>query len=209
MTEQQVAIWKRHLALRGAERVRVVANFDPDAAGKNAAAKTIDLLIAENFEIKIVTLEGGLDPDRFVRERGVDAYVQAIRGAQRLEEFLIERARQLFPGSSTDQKVKQLDYLLPFMHRMPEMLARTQFAQDAAQQLKIDSAVLQRDLHLAALKRRTNVSAAATKPADRPSFAQNFLSNFALGRDVGRAGRGDPSGLGRSQQHNLKQVVLC
>ncbi len=178
-TEQQVAMWKRHLAVRGADRVRVVANFDPDPAGQSAAAKTIDLLIAENFEIKIVILEGGLDPDRFVRERGLDEYIQAIKGAKRLEDFLIERARQLFPGSSIEQKMKQLNYLLPFMNRMPEMLVRTQFAQDAAQKLNIDSAVLQRDLHQAAVKRRTTLSPGAPNPTGTLDFARNWVSQTA------------------------------
>ena len=62
-TEQQVAILKRHTS-------NVVVNFDPDAAGANAAEKSIALLTEEGFNLKIVTLEGGLDPDRFIRERG-------------------------------------------------------------------------------------------------------------------------------------------
>ena len=63
-TEQQVALLRRHTS-------NVVVNFDPDAAGANAAEKSIALLTEEGFAIKIVTLEGGLDPDRFIRERGV------------------------------------------------------------------------------------------------------------------------------------------
>ena len=74
-TEQQVAILKRHTQ-------NVVVNFDPDAAGANAAEKSIALLTEEGFNVKMVTLEGGLDPDRFIRERGVEAYTQAVtRGA--------------------------------------------------------------------------------------------------------------------------------
>ena len=67
-TEQQVALLKRHTS-------QVVVNFDPDAAGANAAEKSIALLTEEGFTIKIVTLEGGLDPDRYIRERGVEAYI--------------------------------------------------------------------------------------------------------------------------------------
>ncbi len=78
----------------------VVVNFDPDAAGANAAEKSIALLTEEGFAIKIVTLDGGLDPDRFIRERGVEAYKAAIRGARRQSDYLIERAQQMFPGAS-------------------------------------------------------------------------------------------------------------
>jgi DNA primase len=154
-TEQQVALLRRHTS-------NVVVNFDPDAAGANAAEKSISLLTEEGFAIKIVTLDGGLDPDRFIRERGVEAYTAALRGARRQSDYLIERARQLFPGASADQKVKAMNFLLPHIRRMPEKLARDQFAVDAAQKLGIDSAVLREELRQAALRRRDHVEARAT-----------------------------------------------
>jgi len=153
-TEQQVALLRRHTS-------QVVVNFDPDAAGSNAAEKSIALLTEEGFTIKIVTLDGGLDPDRYIRERGVEAYMAALRGARRQADYLIERARLLFPGASAEQKVKAMNFLLPHIRRMPEKLARDQFAADAAQKLGIDSAVLREELRQAALKRRDRVEARA------------------------------------------------
>jgi DNA primase len=155
-TEQQVAILKRHTS-------NVIVNFDPDAAGANAAEKSIGLLTEEGFSIKIVTLEGGLDPDRFIRERGVDAYKEALRGSRRQADYLIERARMLFPGASADQKVKAMNFLLPHIRQIPETLARDQFAADAAQKLGIGSAVLREELRRAALRRRDRVEERATK----------------------------------------------
>ena len=154
-TEQQVAILKRHTS-------QVVVNFDPDAAGSNASEKSIALLTEEGFNIKIVTLDGGLDPDRYIRERGVEAYTQALRGARRQADYLIERARAAFPGASSEQKVKAMNYLLPHIRRMPEKLARDQFAADAAQKLGIDSAVLREELRQAALRRRDHIETRAT-----------------------------------------------
>jgi DNA primase len=149
-TEQQVAILKRHTS-------NVAVNFDPDAAGANAAEKSISLLTEEGFNIKIVTLDGGLDPDRFIRERGVEAYIAQVRAARRQSDYLIERARMLFPGQTSEQKVKAMNFLLPHIRRMPEKLARDQFAADAAQKLGIDSAVLREELRQAALKRRDHI----------------------------------------------------
>jgi DNA primase len=154
-TEQQVGLLRRHTS-------QVVVNFDPDAAGANAAEKSISLLTEEGFAIKIVTLDDGLDPDRYIRERGAEAYKQAIRDSRRQSDYLIERARQLFPGASAEQKVKAMNYLLPHIRRIPEKLARDQFAMDAAQKLGIDSAVLREELRQAALKRRDRVEARQT-----------------------------------------------
>ena len=154
--EQQVAILKRHTS-------NVIVNFDPDTAGANAAEKSIALLTEEGFAVKIVTLEGGLDPDRFIRERGVEAYKEALRESRRQADYLIERARMLFPGASAEQKVKAMNFLLPHIRRMPETLAREQFAADAAQKLGIGSAVLREELRQAALRRRDRVEERAAK----------------------------------------------
>jgi DNA primase len=154
-TEQQVAILKRHTS-------NVVVNFDPDAAGANAAEKSIALLTEEGFNLKLVTLDGGLDPDRFIRERGVEAYTQAVMGARRQSDYLIERARQMFPGGAADQKLKAMNYLLPHIRRIPQKLVRDQFAMDAAQKLGIDSALLREELRQAALRRRDHIEVRTT-----------------------------------------------
>ena len=59
---------------------RVILNFDPDTAGANAAEKTLALLTEEDFEVRVMTLEGGLDPDRYIREHGVAAYRRRCAG---------------------------------------------------------------------------------------------------------------------------------
>ena len=151
-TEHQVALLRR-------QTTNVVVNFDPDTAGAAAAEKSIGLLTEEGFTIKVVTLEGGLDPDRFIRERGVEAYAGAIRGARRQSDYLIERARQSFPGAGSEAKIKAMNYLLPHIRRIPQKLERDQFAHDAAQKLGIDSAVLRDELRQAALKRQDHVDA--------------------------------------------------
>jgi len=154
-TPHQVALLHRHTS-------NVAVNFDPDAAGANAAEKSIALLTEEGFSIKIVTLEDGLDPDRYIRERGVESYMAAVRASRRQADYLIERARQMFPGASAEQKVKAMNFLLPHIRRMPEKLARDQFALDAAQKLGIDSAVLREELRQAALRRRDHIETRAS-----------------------------------------------
>jgi DNA primase len=178
-TEQQVAILRRHTA-------NVIVNFDPDAAGANAAEKSISLLTEEGFTIKLVTLDGGLDPDRFIRERGVDAYKEAIRGARRQSDYLIARAMVQFPGASAEQKVKALNFLLPHIRRIPEKLARDQFAADAAQKLGIDSAVLREELRQAALRRRDRVEA---RPTALTEVERVLLRALAITDPEGEAAR--------------------
>jgi DNA primase len=162
-TDAQVRLLKRHTQ-------QVVLNFDPDAAGANAAERSIAMLVEEGFSVKVVTLEGGLDPDRFVRERGVQEYIAALRAARRLGDFLIDRARTLFPPITAEARAKAIHYLLPYIQLVPDRIVRDEFAADAAQKLGIDSALVRQELRQAAGARRstlgknltalTNISAA-------------------------------------------------
>ncbi|HEY4382718.1 MAG TPA: DNA primase [Acidobacteriaceae bacterium] len=143
---------------------RVIVNFDPDTAGAAATEKSIALLTEEDFDIKVVTLEGGLDPDRFVREHGIAAYGAALRGAKRYSDYLIDRARQQFPGHTAEAKVNAMNFLLPHIRRMTHPIRRNQFAEDAANKLGIDSALMRQELKQAAAQRIASVPAHRSEP---------------------------------------------
>ncbi|WP_433967431.1 DNA primase [Tunturiibacter gelidiferens] len=149
-TEMQIRLLSRFTK-------RVIVNFDPDTAGTTATEKSIALLTEEDFEVKIVTLEGGLDPDRYIREQGVQQYMAALRNAKRHSDYLIDRAREQFPPRTADAKVKALNFLLPHIRRMPNRIQRDEFAADAAQKLGIDSALLRQELKQAATHRIESV----------------------------------------------------
>jgi DNA primase len=149
-TESQVRLLKRYAT-------KVIVNFDPDTAGANAAEKSIALLTEEGFEVRVLTLEGGLDPDRYVRDRGARAYAEALRGAPAYQDYLVERARQLFPSRDPKSKNDALNFLLPHIRRMPSRIARDAFAIDAAQALGIDSGLVRAELKDAASKRRDSM----------------------------------------------------
>jgi DNA primase len=139
---------------------RVVVNFDPDTAGARATERTLGLLVEEDFEIQVVTLESGFDPDLFIRRKGRDAYAAALRHSQKYFEYLIERARAQFAVRSPEGKVKAINYLLPHIQRVPSRIVRDELAHEIAQKLGIDSAVLRQELkHVAATRSATAVKA--------------------------------------------------
>ncbi len=159
------AFTEAQVRLLGRYTKRVIVNFDPDTAGANAAEKSIALLTEEGFEVRVVTLEGGLDPDRFVRERGVAAYTAAVRGARRHSEYLLDRARGLYPATAQG-KIDALNYLLPHIRRMPNAIGREEFASEAAHRLGVDSALVRDELKQAAAERRTALQPVGLKLSD-------------------------------------------
>jgi len=141
----------------------IVVNFDPDTAGTNATERTLGLLVGEDFNIKVLRLEAGFDPDLFIRRKGTDAYSEALSHSQRYFEYLIERARTQFPVRSAGGKVKAVNFLLPHIQRVPSRIMRDELAQEIAQKLGIDSAVLRQELkHVAS----TRSAAVVKSPAE-------------------------------------------
>lgn len=132
---------------------RIVLNFDPDTAGANAAEKSLALLTEEGFEIKVITLDDGMDPDRFVRERGIHAYAAELRAAKPFGDYLIERARKLYPQQTPEAKVRAVNFLLPHIRRMPSAIHRDVFVNDAAQKLGIDGSLMKQEVRKAAASR--------------------------------------------------------
>jgi DNA primase len=141
----------------------VVVNFDPDTAGAAAVERSLALLVSEDFQIKVLTLEAGFDPDLYIRRKGAAAYGEALAHSQKYFDYLIERARAQFPVRTPEGKVKALNYLLPHVQRVPSRIVRDELSNEISHRLGIDSAVLRQELrHAARSRSASQVSAAGS-----------------------------------------------
>jgi DNA primase len=62
------------------------------------------LLVEEEFNIRVLTLETGFDPDLFIRRKGKDAYGAALKHSQKYFDYLIDRARAHVSGAKRRQQ---------------------------------------------------------------------------------------------------------
>jgi DNA primase len=95
----------------------------------------------------------------YIRRKGKDAYAAALRISQKYFDYLIDRARAQFPVRSAEGKKQAVNHLLPHIQRVPSRIVRDELAQEIAQKLGIDSAVLRQELRHVAAER----TAAAVK----------------------------------------------
>ena len=120
----------------------VIVNFDSDAAGVNAAERSIQILLKEGLHIRVLELPGGVDPDEFVQESGPDAYRQLLRTAPRYFHWLRERARQRFDTRSAEGRSEAVRFLLPSIRVLPDKFERAAVAAELAHDLGIDKGLL-------------------------------------------------------------------
>jgi DNA primase len=159
------AFTEPQVRLLGRFTKKIVVNFDPDTAGAAAAERSLSMLVSEDFEVRVLSLEPGFDPDLYIRRKGKDAYALALRGSQKYFDYLIERARAMFPVRTPEGKVKAVNFLLPHVQRVPSRIVRDELATDIAQRLQIDSAVLRQELkHVATERKTAKINAAPESP---------------------------------------------
>ncbi len=165
LTEPQVKLLNRFTR-------RVVVNYDPDTAGQAATERSLTILLEQGAEVRVLALPGGKDPDSFIRAEGAAAYTKLLNEAPPYVDYLIARARKM-DMSTAEGKLRAVNFLMPYVQRIPDSILRSEWATRIAQQLRIEEPVLRESMRKAASERRGEVKARpelvgrAGKPAER------------------------------------------
>src|SRR5260221_14151394 len=183
---------------------RVVVNYDPDDAGQTATERSLVLLLEQDFEVRVLALPavGNMkaDPDLFIREKGAEEYLKLLKEAPPYVDYLIARARQM-DLTTGEGKLRAVNFLLPYVQKIPNRILRSEWATRIAQQLRLDEPVLRAALSKAAAERQSEVKTQpelvgrAAKPVERQlirmlSEAQGFRRELAEQLQQGQLYRG-------------------
>jgi len=178
LTAQQVMALKRHSQ-------RIVVNFDPDAPGANAAERSINMLLDESMQVRIMELDGGLDPDEYCKQRGAAAYGERLKGAKGYFYWLADRARAKYDTRTSEGVVSVLKFLLPAVQRISDRLERMTVANDLAGYIGVDRALVLDNFRKAVADRREKTIEQPKEPirADEKGLL-NVLLSQTEGRDL-------------------------
>jgi len=139
---------------------RVIVNYDPDNAGQAATERSVSLLLEQDFEVRVLALppvgEKKADPDLFIRERGVEEYTKLLKDAPPYVDYLIARARKM-DLTTGEGKRRAVNFLLPYVQKIPNTILRSEWATRIAQQLHLDEPVLRAALSKAATQRHSEL----------------------------------------------------
>jgi DNA primase len=164
----------------------VVVNFDPDRAGADASEKAIQILLDEGVHVRVLTLDGGLDPDEYVKQNGAEAYRGKLDTAATYFHWLADRARQKFDMRTSDGRMEAFRFLLPSVQKIGDKLERAAIANDLAGYLGVDAGLILDQFKKAATDRR-----APQKTAPKPEViipaVENILLNAMISSEEVRA----------------------
>ena len=168
LTTQQAQLLRRFTT-------KIVLSYDPDAAGQGAAARSCELLVAEGFDVNVVMLDAGEDPDTFIRRKGADRYRERLRTSRPYLEYLVDNAAAGLDFEHEDNRRQFFSKMLTVAARIPEAAARDQFADRIAHKARITEEVTRAEIRKAAVSRRTSLT-----PRELPAAGQMKDAEKAL-----------------------------
>ena len=127
LTLPQIRLLKRYTH-------NVVMVFDADRAGELASLRSLDLLIEENINVKIVSLPEGEDPDSFINKFGKENFCQKINQASDLFDYKLNILTERYDLNTVDGKVNIASHMLPTIHRVPNAIRRGAYVKKLAQE---------------------------------------------------------------------------
>jgi len=125
---------------------KVVVNYDGDKAGVQAAKKAIEILLAEDLEVKILVLPDGADPDDFLKKFGATEYHRRRGEAQPHLQFVIDQAVADRKLSNPADKEAAIDEVLPYVRAVNSRIQKREYFDFAMSALRISDTTLRREL---------------------------------------------------------------
>lgn len=132
LTETHVSILKRSAS-------RVVLVYDGDKAGQDAAVRAVERFLAQDVDLRILTLPDELDPDEFLEEHGVDAFENLITQAPEAWEYFLQRCLATH-GKTVEGQRQALDEMLQLLTVVPGLsgsVRETVLLSRVAQRLRV------------------------------------------------------------------------
>lgn len=135
LTKPQIRAIKRFTS-------NITVLYDGDAAGIHAAVRGIDMFLEEGFNVKVVLLPEGEDPDSYAQNHDSTEFIQYIKDKQ--TDFIRFKTALLSEDTKDDpfKKAQLVKEIVTSIAVIPDMIIRQMFIKDCAERLNISEKVL-------------------------------------------------------------------
>ncbi len=159
---------------------KVVVNYDGDPAGVQAAKKALEILLAEDLEVKVLVLPDRSDPDEFIRKFGVQEYQRQRGEAQPHIQFVIDQATRDRKLTNPADKEAAIDEVLPFIRAVRSRIQKREYFDIAMDSLRIGDVLLKRELWQSIRTGVTGSLKVARRAHANPTVAEQRLLEVLL-----------------------------
>lgn len=165
LTEEQIRTIRRFTR-------NVVLIYDADAAGVKAAIRGINMLLAENMNVKVVSLPKGDDPDSFAQSHSSSEVERYLRENEvDIIAFLVAKFMEGVDANDPTAKAKVVNDILSTVAYIDEPVARNEYIAQCSRLLNVPENVLLNQLNIFVLRRFEENEKNAKREAARQSIA--------------------------------------
>jgi DNA primase len=158
---------------------RVVINYDGDDAGIKAARRAIEHLLPQDFEIKVLVLPEGQDPDDFVRQNGTEAYNEARGKAEPFLDFVLASSVRGRTLANARHKADAIEEVVPVLAAVRNTIQKRESFDQAMNFFRVDD-VIRREIWSAVKKGTGSDAGAIRKRVQRASQAKITVAEQLL-----------------------------
>lgn len=120
--------------------------YDGDAAGIHAALRGIDMFVEEGFNVKVLLLPDGEDPDSYAQSHNASDFIAYIQEHQ--TDFIRFKSTLLKEEASGDPQKRAglIKDVTQTIARIPDMITRQVYIKDTAEKLQINEQLLAQEV---------------------------------------------------------------
>ncbi len=111
--------------------------FDSDRAGRTAVERSLPILLAAGFGVRVAPLPAGEDPDSLIRQKGADAFRALVDSAPDYFDFALDEAAAAAKLDNPTAKAALVRKLAGFAAHLPDAVARESLASRLGPRLAI------------------------------------------------------------------------
>lgn len=136
----------------------VVISYDADKAGQNASQRAIGLLTQAGLAVRVLRIEGGKDPDEFIKTYGADRFRMLLHHSGNHIEYRLASALQKYNIEITEQKAAYLKEAVQILATVESTVERDVYAGKLAETLGVSKDSVLADATAMRAKRRRKES---------------------------------------------------
>lgn len=115
----------------------VIISYDADEAGMKAAQRAITLLTQSEISVRVLHIEGGKDPDEFIKTHGADKFKMMLEKSGNHIEYRLAAAKAKYDLSKPDQKIEFFKEAAAVLATVESLIEREVYTGKLAQELDV------------------------------------------------------------------------
>lgn len=121
--------------------------FDTDIAGESATQKSIQIALADDFNIRVVVLPKGLDPADVIEKLSFNKFQEYLDLAKPIINYFFKLVfAKFFNGKEIEHKKKILEHLLPVIKKVASKTEESYWIQELALKLNIKESIIEEEI---------------------------------------------------------------